>query len=66
MWGIWWERNAHTFEGCERSTHDIKLFFQRTLLEWKNASGVYTFNSLTDLLDSVLSLFIVFTVFPVP
>ena len=63
MWGTWWERNARTFEGCERSTHDIKLFFHRTMLEWKNASGVYTFNSLTDLLDSVLSLFYSFHCF---
>ena len=27
MWGIWWERNAHTFEGWERSIHDLKLPF---------------------------------------
>jgi len=56
MWGIWWERNARTFKGCEISTHDMKFFLQ-TLLEWKNSSGVFTFNSLTDLLDSCSFLF---------
>ena len=25
MRGIWQERNAHNFEGCERSTRDMKL-----------------------------------------
>ena len=52
MWGIWQKRNGHTFEGCERSTHDMKLFFLQTLLEWTNASGLFNFSSLTDLLDS--------------
>ena len=47
MWGIWRERNARTFEGCERSTHDMKLFFLQTLLEWTDALGVFTFYSLT-------------------
>ena len=51
-WGLWWERNACTFEGCEKSTHDLKLFFLQTLLGWTNALGVFTFNSLMDLLDS--------------
>ena len=22
MWGIWWEQNSRTFEGCERSVHE--------------------------------------------
>ena len=33
-------------------TQDMKLFFLQTLLEWTNASGIFNFNSLTDLLDS--------------
>ena len=62
MWGIWRERNARTFKGCEISTHDMKFFLQ-TLLEWKNSSGVFTFNSLTDLLDSCSFLFLYFSLF---
>lgn len=50
MWGIWPERKAHSFEGSERSTHDLKLSFFQTF-ECTNASGVLTFVSLADLLD---------------
>lgn len=31
---------ACTFEGTERSTHDLKQLFLHTLLEWTNALGV--------------------------
>lgn len=41
MWAIWWERNAHTFEGNERSIHDLILLFLQTLLELSNASSLY-------------------------
>ena len=40
-----------TFEGNERSIHNLKLSFFQTLFEWVNASGVSSFNSLHDLLD---------------
>ena len=43
---------ACTFERNERSIQDMKLLFLQTLLEWTNASGVFSFNSLADLLDS--------------
>jgi hypothetical protein len=23
MWGLWRERNAWTFEGCEKTSHDL-------------------------------------------
>ena len=63
MWGIWRKRNAHTFEGDERSIHDLKRLFLQTLYEWTNASGVFTFDSLVDLLDCcnfhILQFFIV-------
>ena len=49
MWGIWGERNTHTFEGNERSIHHLKLLFFQTLFEWATASGVPTFTSLHDL-----------------
>ena len=56
MWLIWRERNACTFEGIERSIHELKLlaftfiyFF--TLRDWANASGVFSFTSLPDILD---------------
>lgn len=51
MQGIWREMNASTFEGSERSTRDLKLSFFHTLFEWTNASGVFTFVSLVDLID---------------
>ena len=31
---IWRERNARSFEGCERSLLEIKSFFLQTLFEW--------------------------------
>ena len=40
MWGIWQERNAHTFKGNERPTHELMLPFFQTVFEWMNASGV--------------------------
>ena len=49
MWGIWGERNTHTFEGNERSIHHLKILFFQTLFEWATASGVPTFTSLHDL-----------------
>ena len=50
MWGIWRERNAPTFEGIERSIHDLK-FPSFRLFEWPNASSFFTFSSLPDFLD---------------
>ena len=34
IWCIWRERNARSFEGCERSLSEIKSFFLYTLFEW--------------------------------
>lgn len=45
------ERNAWNFEGCKKSVHDLKLLFLNTLFEWINASGLFSFNSLPDLID---------------
>ena len=52
------ERNTRTFEGDERSIHELKLFFLQTLLEWANASGVVTFMSLPDMLHFCLDFFL--------
>ena len=51
MWVIWRERNTHTFDGNERSIHELKLLFFQTLFYWANATGVFTFISLPDMLD---------------
>ena len=51
MWIIWTERNVRTFEGSEKSVHELKLLFFQTLFDWANTSGVFTFNSLPDMLD---------------
>ena len=50
MWVIWRERNTRTFEGDERSIHELKHFFFQTLFEWANASGVVNFISLPDMI----------------
>ena len=51
MWVIWRERNTHTFDGNERLIHELKLLFFQTLFYWANATGVFTFISLPDMLD---------------
>ena len=51
MWVIWKEMNIRTFEGNERSIHELKLLFFQTLIDWANASGVFTFISLPNMLD---------------
>ena len=51
MWVIWRERNTHTLDGNERSIHELKLLFFQTLFDWANATGVFTFISLLDMLD---------------
>lgn len=45
------ERNAWNFEVCKKSVHDLKLLFLNTLFEWINASGLFSFTSLPDLID---------------
>ena len=52
MWSIWWERNTWIFEGTRISNHELKLFSFQNFLGWTNASGVFNFTSLPDLLDS--------------
>ena len=34
IWCIWRERNARSFESCERSLLEIKSFFLHTLFKW--------------------------------
>ena len=41
MWCIWRERNAHCFEGCERSLLEIKSFFLHT--PWLECGSVAFF-----------------------
>jgi len=62
MWVIWRERNTCIFDGNERSIHALKLFFFQTLFDWENATGVFTFISLLDMLD--FCTFIVTFFFP--
>ena len=52
MCGIWRERNASTFEGCEKPVFDLKLLFLKTLFEWINALGLFSFDPLVEMLDS--------------
>lgn len=51
MWCIWQERNAQSFEGCERSTLEFKSFFFYTLLDWARALQLFYCYSVLDLLE---------------
>ena len=49
---VWRERNAKSFEGCERSMLEIKsLFFLHTLLDWSVVFCHFSCSSLPILLD---------------
>ncbi len=39
MWCIWRVRNGCSFEDCERSYIEIKLFFLRSLFDWVDGWG---------------------------
>ena len=51
MWGIWRERNARIFEGCELSIADLKQCFYRLLMEWMAAIGLVRFSNLIEFID---------------
>ena len=51
MWSLWRERNAKSFEGCEKNIHDSKKFFLYTLMEWAVALGVISCYSLLDFIE---------------
>jgi hypothetical protein len=52
MWVLWRERNARSFEDIEHSTQEIKQFSLAVLLEWTNASGLFHFTSIFELINS--------------
>jgi hypothetical protein len=52
MWETLREQNARKFEGKEHSVPDLKLLFLKTLFEWQNASGLLSFSSLSNMIDS--------------
>ncbi len=53
MWVIWREQNARrSFEDIERSTQELKQSFLTILFEWANASGLFHFHSLYELINS--------------
>ena len=52
MWVIWRERNARSFEDTEKSTQDPKQFFLTMLFAWVNATDIFHFNSLDELINS--------------
>ena len=51
LWCIWRERNARSFEGCERSMLEIKSFFLHTFLDWSVVFCHFSCSSLPVLLD---------------
>ena len=52
MWVLWRERNARSFEDVELSTLEIKQRFLSVLLEWTNASRLFHFTSIFELINS--------------
>lgn len=51
MWRLWRERSAQTFEGREKSVPDLKLILIRSLFEWMNASSLFSFDHMFEILD---------------
>ena len=51
MWCIWRQRNARSFEGCEKSVVDPKLSLLKSSFEWMTASGPYSFSNFIEMLD---------------
>ncbi len=47
---------SESFEDIEMGVADLKIFCFRTLFDWINASGCFSFLSLQDFLDSCNSL----------
>ena len=51
MWCLWRERNARHFKDCEKSVEDLKLMFFHTLYEWVYSLGLFSINSIMELID---------------
>ena len=51
IWCIWHERNARSFESCERSLLEIKSFFLHTLFEWSVVFSHFSCSSFFLFLD---------------
>ena len=51
MWCLWRERNARTFEDCERNILDLKILFLRTLFDWMAATSLFSFSNLLEFFD---------------
>ena len=52
MWCLWRERNLRSFEDTELGSPYLQLLFLRTLYDWRLASGLFSFSSIQDFLDS--------------
>ena len=39
MWIVWLERNCQSFEDKEKTLDELKLLYQRSLLEWSRCRG---------------------------
>ena len=54
MWCLWYERNAQTFEGQEKSVLGLKLILLGSLFEWMNASSLFSFDHMLRYMTIVL------------
>ena len=55
FWCLWWERNSRSFEGTERNLLEIKGTVLRTIMDCSKTSGVLSFSSVLDFLDSCIA-----------
>ena len=51
MWCIWRDKNARHFEDCEGSIPALKLLFFQTLYQLVFTLGLFSINSLVELID---------------
>ena len=53
--GVFGGRNSRSIEGKERILMEIKGMVLRTLMDWSRASGIVSFSSVLDFLDSCIA-----------
>ena len=58
LWSIWRERNLRTFEGKELSPSDLQSLVFRMLFDWICVTGLFSYSSFQDFIDSCTSHFL--------
>ena len=53
MWIVWLERNLRSFKDNEKTLDELKVLFQRSLLEWFHCWGFTDCSSLSEFMSSL-------------